>query len=245
VQVTNESDFLLFPTPTANLGTYRQAGTNRLETWLRGNGLIPNGSQLNAIAYALIQGFPSNWFQALAHPQNTLPIGLLVPHIRPAESEPESLQAEPSPPHRPPSPSSESCTSTHCSNCNSFDNPIPDISPWKFCLLKGEYTQESNLTTCEDFVPIIPYEAPPKTRRLKGEGSGNIRTRKSHDTDQYNYHFELWKDRKRLIKSTTYIPKGKLAKIREMEANKEPVEAILRELGKQISADGTLTRGDI
>jgi hypothetical protein len=30
-----------------------------------------------------------------------------------------------------------------------------------------------------------------------------------------------------------------------MEANKEPVEAILRELGKQISADGTLTRGEI
>jgi hypothetical protein len=245
VQVTNESDFLLFPTPTANLGTYRQAGTNRLETWLRGNGLIPNGSQLNAIAYALIQGFPSNWFQALAHPQNTLPIGLLVPLTRQDESEPESLQAEPSPPHRPPSPSSESCTSTHCSNCNSFDNSIPDSSPWKFCLLKGSYTKESDLTTCEDFIPVIPYEAPPKTRRFKGEGSGNIRTRKSHDTDQYNYHFELWKDRKRLIKSTTYIPKGKITKIREMEANKEPVEAILRELGKQISADGILTRGDI
>ena len=245
VQVTSENDFLLFPTPTANLGTYRQAGTNRLETWLRGNGLIPNGSQLNAIAYALIQGFPSNWFQALAHPQNTLPIGLLVPLTRQDASEPESLQAEPSPPHRPPSPSSESCTSTHCSNCNSFDNSIPDSSPWKFCLLKGSYTEESDLTTCEDFIPIIPYEVPPKTRRFKGEGSGNIRTRKSHDTDQYNYHFELWKDKKRLIKSTTYIPKGKLAKIREMEANKEPVEAILRELGKQISADGILTRGEV
>ena len=170
MQVTSENDFLLFPTPTANLGTYRQAGTNRLETWLRGNGLILNGSQLNAIAYALIQGFPSNWFQALAHPQNTLPIGLLVPHIRPAESEPESLQAEPSPPHRRPSPSSESCTSTHCSNCNSFDNSIPDSSPWKFCLLKGSYTKESDLTTCEDFIPVIPYEAPRKLADSKAKG---------------------------------------------------------------------------
>ena len=169
------------------------------------------------------------------------------PLTHPAESEPESLEAEPSPPHRSPSPLSESCISTHCSNCNSFDTSIPDSSPWKFCLLKGSYTEESNLTTCEDFIPLIPYEAPPKTRRFKGEGSGNIRTRKSHDTDQYQYqyHFELWKDRKRLIKSTTYIPKGKLAKIREMEANKEPVEAILRELDKQISDDGTLTRGEI
>ena len=112
VQVTSENDFLLFPTPTANLGTYRQAGTNRLETWLRGNGLIPNGSQLNAIAYALIQGFPSNWFQALAHPQNTLPIGLLVSLIPQDASEPESLQAELSPPHRPPSPQGKRKKST-------------------------------------------------------------------------------------------------------------------------------------
>jgi hypothetical protein len=30
-----------------------------------------------------------------------------------------------------------------------------------------------------------------------------------------------------------------------METNKEPVEEILRELGKQISADGIITRGDV
>nr|WP_255611418.1 hypothetical protein [Synechocystis sp. PCC 7339] len=102
---TAGKDCLLFPTPTACLGTYRQAGSNKLEQWLRHNGLIANGSQLSATAYALIQGYPSNWFQPLA------PSPVLSPPEPPAELKPENWPAEPSPQDKPVLPSSESSTS--------------------------------------------------------------------------------------------------------------------------------------
>jgi hypothetical protein len=102
---TAGKDCLLFPTPTACLGTYRQAGSNKLEQWLRSNGLIPNGSQLSAMAYALIQGYPSHWFQALA------PNPALSPPEPPPELKPANWLAEPSPQHKLVLPSSESSIS--------------------------------------------------------------------------------------------------------------------------------------
>jgi hypothetical protein len=103
---TAGKDCLSFPTPTACLGTYRQAGSNKLEQWLRHNGLIANGSQLSAMAYALIQGYPSHWFQPLA------PSPVLSPPEPPAELKPENLPVELSPQDRPVLPLTESCIST-------------------------------------------------------------------------------------------------------------------------------------
>ena len=64
-------------------------------------------------------------------------------------------------------------------------------------------------------------------RRRRGDGSGQIRSRQSHSSIQYWYHFELWKDGDRLIKSTVYIPKGKLEQVQSMEQEKRPVAEIL------------------
>ena len=65
------------------------------------------------------------------------------------------------------------------------------------------------------------------TRRQRGDGSGQIRSRKSHGSNQYWYHFELWKDGECLIKSTVYIPKGKFEQVQLMEQEKRPVAEIL------------------
>ena len=242
-QATDGSDCLLFPTPTANLGTYRAAGTNRLETWLRNKELIPNGSQLSAIAYAQIQGFPFFWFEALSHSNTstqskTLPVQLIPQE----ELKPVNLQAELLPQDKQRSQSQESCTLTHCSNCNSFDSAIKNDSPWAFCLLKGKYIARDELTTCDDFTPIIPYQAPIKKRRSRGDGSGSIvkrflskKTKKEVKSyEQYWYDYELWENGVCLRKGSAYIPKNKLEEIELMNKDKEPVKAILERLGKII-----------
>ena len=77
-------------------------------------------------------------------------------------------------------------------------------------------------------------------RRCKGEGSGSIqrhlveRRLLNHCRlyEQYWYHYEIWQDGKRLIKSSVYIPQTKLTKIQQMNADKASVKAILQELGK-------------
>jgi hypothetical protein len=226
---TADSDCLSFPTPTACLGTYRPAGSNKLEQWLRSNGLIPNGSQLSATAYALIQGYPDHWFQALA------PSPVLSPPELPAELEPGNLREELSPQDKPALPLSESSISTQCSNCNSFDSSIPTNSAWKFCLLKGKYLGGNDLDGCDQFKPIVAYQPPQKNRRIKGEGSGYIQlhycTKKGKSYDQFYYHYEIWENGIKQRKGSKYIPKAKLAAVQELETCKVPVTLILKELG--------------
>ena len=130
----------------------------------------------------------------------------------------------------------------HCSNCNSFDSAIKNDSPWAFCLLKGKYIARDELTTCDDFSPIIPYKAPVKKRRSRGDGSGSIvkrflskKTKKEVKSyEQYWYDYELWENGVCLRKGSAYIPKNKLEEIELMNKDKEPVKAILERLGKII-----------
>jgi hypothetical protein len=117
--------------------------------------------------------------------------------------------------------------SRSCFHCNGFDSSIPQHSAWKFWLIKGCYLSHDQLLGCEQFRPIVPYQPPSLNRRPRGHGSGQIRQRQSHGTLQYWYHFELWKDGDRLIKSTAYIPKGKLEQVQLMEQEKRPVAEIL------------------
>jgi hypothetical protein len=128
----------------------------------------------------------------------------------------------------------------HCTNCNSYDSSVPDSSPWKFCLSKGKYIKEQDLKTCEDFKPIIPYKAPVKKRRSRGDGSGSIvkrclskKTKKGVKSyEQYWYDYELWEDGICLHKGSAYIPKNKLEEIENMNNEEKPVKAILERLGK-------------
>ena len=130
----------------------------------------------------------------------------------------------------------------HCSNCNSFDSAIKNDSPWAFCLLKGKYIARDELTTCDDFTPIIPYQAPAKTRRSRGDGSGSIvkrflskKTKKETKSyEQYWYDYELWESGVCLRKGTAYIPKNKLEEIELMNKDKKPVKLILKALGKTV-----------
>jgi hypothetical protein len=136
----------------------------------------------------------------------------------------------------------ESCYLVHCSSCNSFDRSIPESSPWKFCLLKGKCIPEKELAICDDFVPIIPYKAPAKTRRSRGDGSGSIVKRflskkakkETKSYEQYWYDYELWENGVCLRKGSAYIPKNKLEEIELMNKDKEPVKSILERLGKII-----------
>ena len=83
-------------------------------------------------------------------------------------------------------------------------------------------------------------QSPSLKRRCRGEGSGSIQRHfvehhkqgKSRYYAQYWYHYELWQDGQCLVKSSVYIPQTKLYRIQQMNANKESVKAILKELGK-------------
>jgi hypothetical protein len=100
-------DCLLFPTVTASdSGNSRPAGVTKLDQWWKEQGLIPDGWQLSAEAMAAIQGYPSNWFEALNVPHHLLK--LPSPIAQGADSQPDSLQVAPSPQPKPRSLLSES-----------------------------------------------------------------------------------------------------------------------------------------
>jgi hypothetical protein len=71
-------------------------------------------------------------------------------------------------------------------------------------------------------------------RRIKGEGSGSIHwrtyTRNGRQYRQAFFHYELWEGGDRLIKSCKYIPKGKVAVIQDLQAEKAAIVEILRVL---------------
>ena len=80
--------------------------------------------------------------------------------------------------------------------------------------------------------------SPSKMRRHKGEGSGNIYwrviTKNGKDYPQAYYHFEIWTQGDRLIKSSKYIPKRLLQRVQNLEEQKTPVREILQVLGLSI-----------
>ena len=89
------------------------------------------------------------------------------------------------------------------------------------------------IDTCE----ISPSKifSPSKTQRGKGEGSGSIHCkpikRSGKEYPQYWYHYEFWERGDRLVKSSKYIPKGKLAQVQQLDNQKVPVREILKLLG--------------
>jgi hypothetical protein len=92
-RVTKEPEYLSYPTLTSGDRSFksRPVGTTKCEKWFKDNGLIPPGSQLNAQAMALIMGFPEDYLTPLSP----------SPPITQVESEPDTLQVEPSPPPKP------------------------------------------------------------------------------------------------------------------------------------------------
>jgi len=72
------------------------------------------------------------------------------------------------------------------------------------------------------------------TRRLKGEGSGSIYwrtyTKNGKQYRQAFFHYELWEEGARLIKSSKYIPKEKVAAIQDLQTRKASIVEILRVL---------------
>ncbi|NJL52748.1 MAG: hypothetical protein HC930_12020 [Hydrococcus sp. SU_1_0] len=76
--------------------------------------------------------------------------------------------------------------------------------------------------------------SPSKIRRKKGTGSGSIYwrtiTKNGKEYKQTYYHYELWGQGDRLIKSCEYIPKRMLGQIEKMNNEKAPVEEILKVL---------------
>ena len=74
-----------------------------------------------------------------------------------------------------------------------------------------------------------------KTRRDKGNGSGCIYCRTvTKNGKQYQeayYQYEFWSEGDRVVKSSKYIPKGKLATVQQLDEQKAPVREILKVLG--------------
>jgi len=80
--------------------------------------------------------------------------------------------------------------------------------------------------------------SPSKNLRTKGEGSGTIHCKpikhNGKEYKQYWYHYEFWQDGERLMKKSRYIPKGLLAQVQRLEADKVPVRVILAVLGMEL-----------
>ncbi|MGL5032331.1 MAG: hypothetical protein ACRC6M_00850 [Microcystaceae cyanobacterium] len=121
---------------------------------------------------------------------------------------------------------------TKCSDCNCYDTSIPESSPYKFCLMTGNYLGPDQLGGCEHFHDVIPYQPPAKTRRDRGDGTGGIEKQRSNGTDQFWFAYEIHEDGKCLVKTSVYIPKGKLGTVRAMNDQKRPISEILDFLGK-------------
>ena len=80
--------------------------------------------------------------------------------------------------------------------------------------------------------------SPSKNQRRKGEGSGSIRCkpikRSGKEYKQYWYHYEIWSGGNCLVKRTKYIPKSKLAQVKQLDDQKAPVREILKLLGVKL-----------
>ena len=71
-----------------------------------------------------------------------------------------------------------------------------------------------------------------KKQRVRGKGNGYIHWRLSQGKyKQAYYHYEIWENGERKIKSSKYIPKRLLAKVQMLDEGKAPVREILKVLG--------------
>jgi hypothetical protein len=96
---------------------------------------------------------------------------------------------------------------------------------------------EADLNTGNDTISLTRNSKP--QRRIKGDGSGYVRrhdctSRTGKAYEQHYYHYEIWENGSRQVKSCCYIPKARLEQVRELEANKAPVIQILQVLGKRV-----------
>jgi hypothetical protein len=77
--------------------------------------------------------------------------------------------------------------------------------------------------------------SPPSKKRQQGYGAGYIECkpikRGGKEYPQYWYHYEIWSEGDHVIKSSKYIPKGKLAQVQQLDEQKAPVREILKVLG--------------
>ncbi len=80
--------------------------------------------------------------------------------------------------------------------------------------------------------------SPSKNQRKRGQGSGTVHYRtikkKGKQYQQAYYHYEIWSQGDRMIKSSEYIPKKMETKIIRMNNEKEPVEKILKVLQNRV-----------
>ncbi len=80
--------------------------------------------------------------------------------------------------------------------------------------------------------------SPSKNQRKRGQGSGTVHYRrikkKGKEYQQAYYHYEIWSQGDRLIKSSEYIPKKMEAKIIRLNNEKAPVEEILKVLQNRV-----------
>jgi len=204
-QVIKDSDYLSFPTLTSGQtnSKTRPAGQTKCEKWFKDKDLIPSGSQLSAPAIAMIMGFPKNWF-------NTL-----LPIAAQEESEPDISQVKQLPQDKQQSPSLEFLNSTAI-NKAVIQHPALETVIQHPAL--ETVIQHPALET------VIPS-------RKKGEGSGSIYYRKitknSKEYQQAYFHYEIWSQRERVIKSSHYIPRRKEKLINSMNQAKVPIKIIL------------------
>jgi len=233
-QDTRGLDYLSFPTLTSNENsTTRPAGQTKCEKWFRNNGLIPDGSQLGSQAIATIMGFPPNWFDCLS------------PTERQEESKADTSQVEQSPHHKQPSPSAESSISIPClirqPHKQPFEGEIIGDRGSEFDVRVGDrvlqlpklyvFPNFQKKKKCQTDDDISPSKIP--QRRKKGTGSGYINWREikknGRNYKQTWFHYELW-DKGRQVKSCKYVPKKMRSQIQKMNAEKAPVEEILKVL---------------
>ena len=243
-QDTRDLDCLSFPTLTSNENsTTRPAGQTKCEKWFKDKGLIPNGSQLGTSAIALVMGFPSDWLMVLQKESSKSPI-TQNPTEHQEESEQDISQVEQLPQDKQPSPSEESCISIPClvkqPHKKPFEGLIVGDRGSEFDVRVGDRVvqlpklyvfpnfQKEKCQTDDD---ISPSKIP--QRRKKGTGSGYINWREikknGKNYKQTWFHYELW-DKGRQVKSCAYIPKKMRSQIEKLNAEKVPVEGILKVL---------------
>ena len=79
--------------------------------------------------------------------------------------------------------------------------------------------------------------SPSKSQRQRGQGSGTIYYRRikknGKEYQQAYYHYEIWSQGDRLVKSSKYIPKKMETKIIRMNNEKESIEKILQVLERK------------
>ena len=113
----------------------------------------------------------------------------------------------------------------------SSKKPIADI----LALLGGDEISRGEQSP-SNLISRGEQTSPPSTKRRKqGYGAGYIECkpikRGGKEYPQYWYHYESWKKGDRLVKSSKYIPKGKLAQVQRLDEQKAPVREILKVLG--------------